>query len=355
MLIAPDKLQKVVEAILMGGGSTAEEAELVAWHLVRANLTGHDSHGVGMVPAYVFIQHMDLLKPNTNVKLVKDDGAILRFDGGRGYGQIVARQAMEQTIARAKETGLALMSLANAHHIGRVGTYGEQALAAGMVSIHFANVVDHSPLVAPFRGSDSRFGTNPICIAVPGGEKTDDILLDMATSKVALGKVRVAMNKGEQVAPDTLLDKTGQPTTDPGVMFDEPRGALLAIGAHKGYGLAFMAEVLAGVLTGGGTIQPGNKRHNSIINHMLAIVIDPARLGDGDWMRAEIDAMVDYFKASPEQTPGVPVLSPGDPERIMEAERRANGIPIDETTWGEIVEVAKANGVSAEQIAEIVG
>jgi len=355
MLISPEKLKKVVEAVLMGGGSTAGEADIVATHLVRANLTGHDSHGVGMVPAYVFIQHMDLLKPNTSVKLVKDDGAILRFDGGRGYGQVVAREAMDQTIERAKDTGIALMALANAHHIGRVGTYGEQALAAGMVSIHFANVVDHSPLVAPFRGTDSRFGTNPICIAVPGGNKTDDILLDMATSKVALGKVRVALNKGEEVEPDTLLDKTGAPTRDPAVMFEEPRGALLAIGAHKGYGLAFMVEVLAGVLTGGGTIQPGNERHNSIINHMFAIVIDPGRLGDREWMRSEIDAMVSYFKASPEQTPGVPVLSPGDAERISEAACRVNGIEIDDKTWSEIVEVAKANGVSAEQIEGMVG
>ncbi len=347
MLISPDRLQNVVEAILTGGGSTAEEAEIVASHLVRANLTGHDSHGVGMVPAYVFIQHMDLLKPNTSVKLLSDDGAILRFDGGRGYGQVVAREAMVQTIERAKETGIALMSLANAHHIGRVGTYGEQALAAGMVSIHFVNVVDHSPLVAPFRGSDARFGTNPICIAVPGGNKTENILLDMATSKVALGKVRVAMNKGEHVAPGTLLDKTGAPSSDPSVMFEEPRGALLTIGAHKGYGLAFMAEVLAGVLTGGGTIQPGNERHNSIINHMIAIVIDPSRLGDRQWMASEIDAMVDYFKASPAQNPDEPVLSPGDPERISEADRRANGIPIDDTTWGEIKEAAKANGIDA--------
>ena len=223
MQIAPEKLQKVVEAILMGGGSSAEEAELVAWHLVRANLTGHDSHGVGMVPAYVLIQHMGNLKPNTSVKLVKDDGAIMRFDGGRGDGQMVARQAMEGTMARAKDTGVALMSLANAHHIGRVGTYGEQALRAGMVSIHFANVVDHSPLVAPFRGSDSRFGPHTICIAVPGGVRTQDLLLAMATSKVELGKVRVATNKGEEETPDTTNDKTGAQTNETSVTLQAAR------------------------------------------------------------------------------------------------------------------------------------
>ena len=162
MLIAHDKLQRIVQSIVEGTGSKAEEAQIVASHLVRANLTGHDSHGVGMIPMYVLIHMMGNLKPNTPARLVSDEGSILRFDGDRGYGQRVAREAMAKGIERAKETGLALVSLANSHHIGRVGTYGEQALAEGLISIHFVNVVDHAPLVAPFRGSDARYGTNPV-------------------------------------------------------------------------------------------------------------------------------------------------------------------------------------------------
>ena len=354
MLIGPDKLHKIVRQIIEAGGSAPEEADIVTSHLVRANLTGHDSHGVGMVPAYIFILQMGLLKPNTPVRLVDDHGSILRFEGDRGYGQRVAREAMAQGIERAKQNGLALVSLANAHHIGRVGTYGEQALAEGLISLHFVNVVDHSPLVAPFRGADARFGTNPVCIAVPGGDTAEPVLLDMATSKIALGKVRVMMNKGEDVPDDTLLDKHGEPTNDPKVMFDEPRGALLAIGEHKGYGLAFMCELLAGVMTGGGTIQPGNERHNSIINHMMAVIVDPAKLVDQTWMRKEIDAVVDYFLASPAQNQDEPVLKPGDPERLLEAERRAGGIPIDDTTWGEIVQAGEAVGFGKDKIEAVV-
>lgn len=350
MLIAHDKLHTIVQGIVEANGSEPEEAEIVASHLVRANLTGHDSHGVGMIPMYVLIRMMDNLKPNTPARLVSDEGAILRFEGDRGYGQRVAREAMAAGIARAKETGIALVSLANSHHIGRVGTYGEMAIEAGLVSLHFVNVVDHAPLVAPFRGTDSRYGTNPICIAIPGGDTSEPILCDMATSKIALGKVRVAMNKGEQVEDATLLDKHGVPTNDPSVMFVEPRGALLAIGAHKGYALAFMCELLAGVLTGGGTIQPGNERHNSIINHMFAVIVDPAKLVDLPWMRREIDAVVEYFLASPAQNADEPVLKPGDPERISEADRRANGIEIDETTWKEIVEMGEASGYGQDKI-----
>ena len=350
MLIDHTRLHRIVEGILRAGGSDADEAEIVAAHLVRANLTGHDSHGVGMIPAYVAIRQMGLLHPNTPARLVADAGGILRFEGDRGYGQRVAREAMAAGIERAKEIGLALVSLANAHHIGRIGTYGEQAIAAGLVSLHFVNVVDHAPLVAPFRGADARYGTNPVCIAMPGGETSEPILLDMATSKIALGKVRVAMNKGEQVAPGILLDGAGQPTSDPSVMFEEPRGALIAMGDHKGYGLAFMCELLAGVLTGGGTIQPGHERQNSIINHMFAVLVDPAKLVDLAWMRREIDAMVGYFLASPARTAGEPVLKPGDPERLCDAERRTAGIAIDETTWREIRAAGDAAGFSAADI-----
>jgi len=165
-----------------------------------------------------------------------------------------APEAMEAAIERCASTGVTLMTLRSAHHVGRVGTYGEQSLDAGFVSIHFVNVQDHPPLMAPFRGSDARFGTNPICVAIPGTECTEPILLDMATSKIALGKARVAMNKGQALPDGELIDHRGKPTDDPRVMFAESeRGALLPIGAHKGYGLALACELLAGVLSGGGT------------------------------------------------------------------------------------------------------
>ena len=356
MLIQEENLLAVTRAILQHAGSAAEEARIVADHLVRSNLAGHDSHGVGMLPDYVRFLSRGLLAPNTPARCVKDDGAILIFDGGRGYGQRVAREAMTAAIERCASTGVVLMTLRTANHIGRIGTYGEQSLDAGFVSIHFVNVQDHPPLMAPFRGSDARFGTNPICVAVPGTDRTEPVLLDMATSKIALGKARVAMNKGLPVADDEVIDHRGRPTTDPSVMFGESeRGALLPIGEHKGYGLGLACEILAGVLSGGGTIAPENTRLGAIVNNMLTVVVDPARLVDLAWMQREIDAIVDYSKDSPALDAAEPVLVAGDPERSTAGQRRADGIPIDPRSWDDIVEAGVSVGLDSTECMRLSG
>jgi hydroxycarboxylate dehydrogenase B len=351
MRVTADGLRRMTSAILKSGGSESPEADLVADHLVRANLAGHDSHGVGMVPAYVRHWQAGLVVPNTRAKLVKDDGAILMFDGGRGYGRVVAGEAMAAAIARCRQTGVVAMTLANAHHIGRVGAYGELATAAGLVSLHFVNVADHRGLVAPFRGTDARFSTNPVCIALPGTDRQPPLLLDMATSAVAMGKVRVAKNEGKQLADGIAIDPAGRPTRDPHVLYGEPRGALLPFGGHKGYALAVVTELLAGALSGGPTLQPGNERRGGTINNMFAVLVDPARLAGVDWLHREIDGFVEYVKASAPADPTAPVLVPGDPERIAGAERARVGIDVDGTTWEEILAAGEKMGVSRADAA----
>lgn len=352
MLITERDLTDVVLEILKHAGSDEYEAGLVAAHLVRANLTGHDSHGVGMLPTYIRNLGAGLLLPGMTAKVVRDDGAIMVFDGQRGYGQRVAREAMEAALQRCNETGLVLMALRNAHHIGRIGSYGEQSIAAGMISLHFVNVIDHAPVVAPFGGRDARYSTNPLCIAMPPTDATPAVMLDMATSRIALGKARVAMNRHKEVPPGTMLDPQGEPTTDPGVMFRQPRGSLLPFGEHKGYGLALMCELLGGVLTGGGTIQPGHPRSGAIVNNMLTFVVDPRRLGDHAWMEAELDAVIRYVKASPPADAAGEVLVAGDPERRMLDERRTGGIPVEEATWEEIMQAGEAVGLSRSRLEE---
>src|SRR5438132_1534590 len=283
-----DALRRLVTTIMKRGGSAESEAALVADHLVQANLAGHDSHGVGMVPAYVRHLQAGLVVPNTRAKVVKDDGPILMFDGLRGYGRCVAGEAMGAAITRCRQTGIVAATLANAHHIGRVGAYGEMTSGAGLVSLHFVNVTDHRALVAPFRGTDGRFVTNPVCIALPGTDRQPPMLLDMATSAIAMGKVRVARNEGHLVAEGVLIDELGQPTRDPNVMYREPHGALLPFGGHKGYALSVVTELLAVALYGGPTIQPANQRMGGTINNMFAVVLDPARLAGVDWLRREI-------------------------------------------------------------------
>ena len=219
MMIAEEKLRQVVSQILVRAGSSAYEADVVTDHLVRANLNGHDSHGVGMLPTYMRNLNRGILKPNQHPVLAKDNGSIMMYDGQEGYGQVQAKEAMEGAIARANEASLVLMTLRNSHHIGRIGTYGEQAIKAGLISIHFVNVVDHGPTVAPYGGTQARFVTNPVCVAIPGTAKTEAILLDMATSKIALGKARVARNKGVPVPDDSVIDADGFPTNNPNVLF----------------------------------------------------------------------------------------------------------------------------------------
>jgi hydroxycarboxylate dehydrogenase B len=163
-----------------------------------------------------------------------------------------------------------------------------------------------------------------------------------------MGKVRVARNKGEQIAEGTLLDSEGQPTTDPHVMYRRPRGALLTFAEHKGYALAFICEILAGAVTGSGTMRPERQDAESVTNGFLLIVIDPGRIVDRSWLIDEITAMTDYVTASPRRNPDEPVLIPGDPERLSRAKRIAEGVPIDDETWREIAEAARGVNVLVE-------
>src|ERR1700756_871070 len=219
---------------------------------------------------------------------------------------------------------------------------------AGLVSFHFVNVPDARPAVAPWRGSDARFSTNPVCIALPGPEPERPIILDMATSVVAMGKVRVARNKGEQMKPGILLDADGKPTTDPEAMYGARRGAVLTFGEHKGYALAFVCEMLAGALCGSGTMRPERQGRGTATNGMLTIVIDPPPPVAREWLREEIAAMTRYIPASPPQHPDEPVLIPGDPERLSRAERIKNGVPVDDETWRELTLAARGVNVLVE-------
>jgi uncharacterized oxidoreductase len=356
MLIQAERLQAAIAQMLEAAGTDPASAGIVAADLLEANLQGHDSHGVQLAPRYVLNVLAGKLMPNAAVQVAQRTGAIIVADGGMGFGQVVGRQTMDLAIASARDTGLGLLALRNVHHLGRIGAYGDQAVAAGMLSLHFVNAVSGPPVVAPFGGSEARFGTNPICIAVPpvapGGYP---LILDFATSALAIGKVRVAHAAGHQVPEGSLVDHAGRPTTDPGVMYgDGPRGALLPFGLHKGSGLALMCEILAGALTGGGTNQPATPNDRGIVNGMLALVLDPARFGDLEAFRAETAAMVAHVKAA-SPADGPPVLVAGEKERITKAERRRDGIPVPGPTWAELCAAAAEVGIPADRLAALAG
>ena len=369
-------LQAQVARILAAAGSLQEEADQVAANLVLANLSGHDSHGVGMLPRYVDAVAEGGLVPNTSARVTLDIGTMLTLDGQRGYGQVVGEQAMRLGMARAQQHGSCIMTLGNAHHLGRIGHFAEMAVAQGLVSLHFVNVLSR-PVVAPWGGADGRFGTNPCCIGVPlqgrepfaaGPPQGENIpsgdsavsaaasarghfILDFATSRVAQGKMRVAYNQGLQAPPGTLIDEHGQPTTDPGVVVVPQSnglfGALMTFGEHKGYGLAVACELLGGALSGGGTWHQPTSSARAVHNGMLTILIDPARLGTQASFAAEAQAFVNWLRSGP-VAPGFDAVQiAGDPERATRTLRQQSGITLDEATWQEILAAGRKVGVDS--------
>jgi len=358
-------------AILQSAGSTPEEACLVADNLVLANLSGHDSHGVGMIPRYVDAVLEGGLAPNASAKVSLDIGTMLTLDGQRGYGQVIGEQAMKLGIARAKLHGSCIMALGNSHHLGRIGHWAEMAVAENLVSIHFVNVLSR-PVVAPWGGGDGRFGTNPCCIGVPLKGR-GPFVLDFATSRVAQGKMRVAHNEGRTVEPGYLIDEQGRPTCDPGVVVVPQAnglfGALMTFGEHKGYGMAVACELLGGALTGSGTwhrpadsasagpsqaraaplggsaaasaASVGAQGTRAVVNGMLSILIDPRKLGTQDSLEKEALAFVDWLKQGPAAPGSDGVLIAGEPEREARMRREHEGIAIDDQTWAEILQAEK--------------
>ena len=345
-IISAPELRLFCEGIVQGAGSGPDEARIVAANLVLANLCGHDSHGVGMLARYVDAVFEGGLVPNASVRVALDAGTLLGLDGQRGYGQVVGEQAMALGIARARDHGSCIMSLAQAHHLGRIGHWAEMATDAGLVSLHFVNV-QAQPVVAPWGGADGRFGTNPCCIGIPIAGQAP-FLLDFATSRVAHGKMRVAHNEGRQVDLGYVIDPDGQPTTDPGVVVaPQPPGArgnlfgaLLTFGDHKGFGLAAACELLGGALTGAGTWHRTHGGERAVYNGMLTVLIDPARLVEREEFEREAAAFVDWLRQAPTAQGAPAVQVAGDPERATRRERQRDGISIDATTWAELCAAA---------------
>ena len=349
VLLPTDATRDWVRDLWLAAGSSADEATLVADHLVGANLAGHDSHGVGMVFPYVRSLKAGELQLNQRITVVTDSGSLLVVDGNRGIGQSIANQTMDLAIERARRDGVAIVGLRNSHHIGRVGHWAEKAIAAGMASIHFTNVVSR-PLVSPHGGGQGRFGTNPLTVGLPRREGPP-ILLDFATSAIAVGKVRVAYNRKAQAPAGALIDHEGKPTTNPAVMYEEPLGALLTAAGHKGYALAMVCDLLGSALFGGATPQPKRLRVPGLYNNMLAIVFDPSRFGAAGHFERETREFIEYVQSARRTDPDAPIEIPGDAERRYRRER-ARALPVDEGTLRTLDDAARAiNELSGAKLA----
>ncbi len=354
--IPAETLDRLVTAIFQAAGCDAAEAGRIAHHLLSANLAGHDSHGVIRVPRYVQWLHEDKVRAGQTPTVVAESATHAVLDGNLGFGQTIGPVAVDLGIAKARAAGLAVVTLRNSGHIGRIGDWAERAAAQGLVSIHFVNV-GLGEVVAPFGGVDRRFGTNPLCIGVPQPDGAPPLLLDFATSIVAEGKVLVASNGGKPIPPNALIGPDGAMSGDPRVLYGpiegstvrDPgngEGALRAFGDHKGSGIAFMCEILAGCFAGSPTAGPvpGGKR-GGIVNGMLSIYLDPGHFGGAGFAATARD-YAEHVRASRPATPGQPVLAPGDVESRTRTDRLQNGVPLQAETWAAIRQTAARLGIT---------
>lgn len=344
-ILQADELRVLGRDIFCAMGVPEGDAAWIAQVLVRANLQGHDSHGVIRIPQYVEEWRQGKLDPRAKPEVLHEGPATALVDGRGGLGQIIAREAMSLAIRKAGEVGIAAVGVKRSGHIGRLADYVEMASAQNMIALLFVNASGAGQWMAPWGGTEARLSTNPLAFACPAGT-TPAIILDIATTTAPEGKVRVKRNRRERVPLGWIIDAQGEPTTDPEALYRVPRGTLLPMAGHKGYALALMVEVLAGILGRAGHVceQPGPD-----YNGLLILVLDIARFLLPVEFRREVDELARYLKSSA-LAPGVSrILTPGEAEAQIEQERAAQGIFIEEETWGQIVAVARQVGVAARE------
>ena len=349
-----ENLQALVRDVFVAAGCSAGEGGRIGRYLVGANLSGHDSHGVARVPRYLDWKREGLIHADRTVETLVDTPVLAVLDGHYGFGQTVAPQAVEIGVEKCRAMGLSAVGLRNSGHVGRVGDWAEMAAAAGLVSLHFVNVVG-SILVAPFGGVERRLSTAPCCIGVPRAD-AEPIILDFATSLVAEGKVLVASQGGKPLPDDALIGPDGRTSGDPHVLYgdyerDGPRnnragpGALRPFGEHKGGGLAVMCELLGGALTGNGAAGPGRWA-----NGMFSFYVDPGKCDPQQMFSGEIARFIGYLKNTKTVESGGEILLPGEPEARMRAERLAQGIPLPDDTWSALLAAARGVGLDVANL-----
>jgi LDH2 family malate/lactate/ureidoglycolate dehydrogenase len=344
VVVAANELAIFAQRLLEGIGVSAAKSQLVAESLVAANLRGVDSHGVQLLPYYLAQIEWGDMDPSADGRVISESGACLLYDGQNGIGQATAETCCGHAVRMSSVNGVAMVVAREANHFGAAAFWAQRMSAARQIGIVMCNA---SSLVPPWQGKQPRLGTNPICMAVPGGEERP-WLLDMATTTVAAGKIFKAKINGQpQIPLGWAMDSEGVPTTDPETAL---KGLLMPLGGYKGSGLAMMAEILCAVLGGGAmSTELGGIRFRGKpvrVSHMF-IAIDIARFLPVDEFRERMDRLIRIMKTTPPAPDYSEVLVAGDPEWRMEEERRRNGVPVGHGTWKALCEAGDRLGVAA--------
>jgi uncharacterized oxidoreductase len=338
-------LERFATELFVAAGVPADEAGVVARSLVGANLRGHDSHGLMRVPQYLGFVEQGEYRLGVDLVCEHETPAAVVCDGQWGFGQVQAHRLLDRLIPKAQALGVAAGAARHCGHIGRLGEYAERAAESGLILLATVNNCGAGQRVAPPGGTAPRLGTNPLCVGVPTGAVP--VVLDFGTSVVAEGKVRVYHINQSPVPAGWLLDRDGQPTTDPSVLYEQPSGSILPMGgtqAYKGFGLALVLDMLASGLSGGRTCFQGAPAAKG--NNILFVAFDPARFAGSDAMAREASGLAGFVRETPRAVGVDEILLPGDPEQKALRERSAQGVPLAEAHWERLVEAAQKLGVT---------
>ena len=325
-----EQLENMGTEIFIAAGAPIEEAKLVSKFLVKANLAGHDSHGVIRIVQYVNAIERGDIKLGAEIKVMRETSSSALLNGNWGFGQVVAKRAMEMAIEKATESSVGTVCAFNLYHIGRLADYTAMALQKDMIGIAMAN---SRKIVAPHGGSERVLSTSPVSYAFPTG-KENPFALDIATSVCAEGKVRVQLHKGGKLPDGYIIDKDGNPSNDPEDLYQE--GAIMPLGGdslgYKGFGLALAVEVLSGILSSAGCAYEDGKRGNGVFFQ----AIDIESFMPVNEFKRRIDNLIQTAKSSKLRPGFHEILIPGEPELRTERERLEEGIYVPDKTWEEI-------------------
>jgi LDH2 family malate/lactate/ureidoglycolate dehydrogenase len=336
-------------------GCPGSDANIAATALLSADLRGIDSHGVARLIGYVRLQEAGRANPRPQIKIIHETPSTAVVDGDSGLGLVVAPFAMQVAIEKAAKVGTGWVSVQNSNHFGIAGYHALKAVEKEMIGIAMTNA---SALVAPTFSLERLLGTNPICVAVPAGEEPP-FVADLATTTAANGKLEILQRKSEEAPPGWIQDSNGRPSTNPHEL--KTGGALLPLGgdrdhgSHKGYALGAVVDIFSAVLSGANygpwvppfpayVPMPTGMPGKGIGHFFGAMRVDAFR--PADEFKHHMDKWIRRFRDATPIPGHERVLIPGDPEREMEAERRANGIPLLPVVVNDLNGLAEKFGVA---------
>ena len=340
--IAASDLEVLARDLMQAAGALESEAEVIARHLIGANLAGHDSHGVINIAMYIDQMKKGHIVPDAEFEVIEESATTTVIDGHWGFGFSVSERAMEMALDKARIHRLAATTVRRQGHIGRVADYPLMAAEAGMIGLMTADSGRTAKSVAPFGGRTPRLGTNPICIAMPSNLE-GPFFLDISTAAAAGGKLSVAASRGETVPEGWVIDAAGNPSISS--LAVKQGGALLPLGGsegHKGYGLAAMVEILSGILTGLGFGVDPSGRHN---DGVFMAVFDVSAFRPLDDFKTEVTEFAEYLRATPTAAGVEQVYYPGEIEYVRSKNNLVEGIEIASATYDELRDLADELGV----------